>query len=255
MTTTAGNSPGSTTRPAVSQKIVDELADSPLSVESLQAVMPKRQRHNITQKLVDELNQMVADPEARDHFRENLMGFSSVMADPNLKITSYIFAVKYVSYKLMGDTNEKAWIKTFPERHKRLIRLKKSAGHIRSTVSSFHKTKLVQILLEQSLIKPYVYNQDLYQDALNVQAMLMRTASSEKVRSDAANSLLIALKQPEAAKINIDVAVKEDDSIRELREATLALARQQRLAIEAGSLQAKDVAESKLIQGESVRID
>ena len=92
----------------------------------------------------------------------------------------------------------------------------------------------------------YVLNQDLYQKALNVQAELMITAKSEKVRSDAANSLLTHLKMPETQKVELDIGVKEDGSIAALRATTLELARQQRLMVEAGALNAQQVAHSKL---------
>jgi hypothetical protein len=45
-----------------------------LTVESLKGVMPKRQKHNINKALVDELNLIVTEPEARDSFRDNLLG-------------------------------------------------------------------------------------------------------------------------------------------------------------------------------------
>ena len=101
--------------------------------------------------------------------------------------------------------------------------------------------------MEQTLIPSYVLNQDLYQKALNVQAELMLTAKSEKVRSDAANSLLTQLKMPEVNKVQLDVNVKEDGSIAALRESTLELVRQQRLMVEAGAMNAQEVAHSKLV--------
>jgi hypothetical protein len=104
--------------------------------------------------------------------------------------------------------------------------------------------------MKQTLIPSWVVNQDLYQKALNVQAELMMTARSEKVRSDAANSLLNQLKMPETAKVELDVKVQEDQSINELREATLALARRQREMIESGAMTAGEVAESKVVRGE-----
>jgi hypothetical protein len=101
--------------------------------------------------------------------------------------------------------------------------------------------------MEQTLIPSYVLNQDLYQKALNVQAELMLTAKSEKVRSDAANSLLTQLKMPETQKVELSVGIKEDGSIAALRASTLELSRQQRLMMEAGAMNAQEVAHTKLI--------
>jgi hypothetical protein len=224
--------------------------DVVLTVESLKGVMPKRQKHNINQHLVDELNKLVVDPEAREGFRENLLGYTSVLSDPNVKLNDYVQAVKYVSYKLLGYTNQESWMKTFPVRYQRLIDLGKTDGFIRSTVACYNRGKLVNTILEQTMVPSYVLNQDLYQKALNVQLGLMTSAESEKVRTEAANSLLVHLKQPETTKLTLDVNVTQDDSIKELRDATVALADVQRKAIEQGLNTAAEVAKSKLIPAE-----
>jgi hypothetical protein len=100
-----------------------------------------------------------------------------------------------------------------------------------------------------------VLNQDLYQKALNVQADLMISAHSEKVRCEAANSLLTHLKMPEVKKVELDIGVKEDGSIAALRATTLELARQQRLMMESGAMNAQEVAHGKLlIEGIAERV-
>jgi hypothetical protein len=66
---------------------------------------------------------------------------------------------------------------------------------------------------------------------------------------------LTHLKQPEATKISLDVQVKEDDSVKELREATLELVAQQRQMIQSGAMNAREVAEGKLITGDFKRIE
>ena len=92
----------------------------------------------------------------------------------------------------------------------------------------------------------------MFQKALNVQADLMVNANSEKVRSDAANSLLTHLKRPEVTKIELDVGLKEDKTIDGLRQATMALAASQRDMIKSGMMNAKEVAHSQIIEGEVV---
>jgi len=110
------------------------------------------------------------------------------------------------------------------------------------------------LLLEQSMIPTWVVNADMYQKAINVQAQLMITAKSEKVRTDAANSLLTHLKQPETVKMKLDVEVKQDDSINELRRAVTDLAIAQKEAIQVGVTDATRIAKAKIISGESERI-
>ena len=229
---------------------------STLTVETLKATMPKRMRANITQPLVDKLNKLVTDPDERVHFRENLLSYTHVLQDPNVKLEAYIHAVRYVSYKLMGMTNQEAWIKTFPDRYQRILNDGKSDAHLRATVSGYNKNKIVATVYEQALIPVHVLNADVFQKAVTTQAELMTNPNvSDKVRSDAANSLMTHLKPPEARKLNLDVAIAEDDSLRELRHAVTDLARAQKLAIEAGVEDAQRIAESKLINGESERID
>lgn len=164
----------------------------------------------------------------------------------------HISAVKYVSHKLMGATNIEAYSKTFPDKMQRFAAHGVAAKDIASYVTAYNKSKLVNLIFEQTLIPSYVLNQDLYQKALNVQAELMVSANSEKVRCDAANSLLAHLKMPETQKVELEIGVKEDSAIAALRATTMELARQQRLMLEAGAMNAQEVAHSRLvIEGEA----
>lgn len=221
-----------------------------LSLEQLKSVMPTRQKQNVTQSLVDELNQLMVEPEYREHFRENIISYADVLQDPNTTMDGYIRAVKYVSYKLMGFTNQESWIKTFPERHKRLCDENKPEAYLRSLVCAYNKGQVVNKILEQTLVPTWVLNADLFQKALNTQAVLMTGAKSEKVRVEAANSLLSHLKRPEAAKLELDIAVKQDESVSKLTKAMGELAIKQREAIASGLMSAQEVAEAMIIEGE-----
>lgn len=226
-----------------------------LTLEQVKQAMPARQRKNITQGLVDTLNEVSGDENYRDVYRENLIGFANVLEDPNLTMPKYIAAVKYVSYKMMGMTNEKAWQFSHPERYKKCLQDKREPSYIRSVVCAYNKGKMVQQMLTQAMVPVWILNQDKVQEAINVQAHLMLTAKSEKVRSDAANSLLTHLKQPEATKVQLDVAVKQDESIGELRRAMIELAAEQRKALQAGVVNATELGSSKLIEGEAERVE
>jgi hypothetical protein len=89
-----------------------------------------------------------------------------------------------------------------------------------------------------------------FQKAINVQAYLMVNANSEKVRTDAANSLLNHLKKPETSKIQLDIGFKEDKTLEDLRATTQALVDQQRRLLEERVINAKDVAESSILPKE-----
>ena len=100
---------------------------------------------------------------------------------------------------------------------------------------------------EQTLIPTHVLNADIFQKAINTQAYLMNNANSEKVRTDAANSLLNHLKKPEASKIQLDISYKEDKTLEDLRASTQALVDIQRRMLEEKVVDAKYVAESVII--------
>jgi hypothetical protein len=231
----------------------DGVAD--LTLDQLRSVMPKRQKSNITQRFVDDLNGVTSDPEVRDQFRQNLLGYTDVLQDANFTLPGYVQAIKYVSYRLLGYPNNECWIKTFPDRYQKLLDKGVEAQYIHSVVGAYNKGQMVQKILGQSMIPTYILNQDVYQQAINVQTQLMLSAKSEKVRTDAANSLLSHLRQPDETKISLDVQVKEDDSVKELRIATLELVAQQKLMISSGAMNAKEVAEGVLIAGDFKRLE
>ena len=217
-----------------------------LTVDQFRHALPDKVKKSVNQELIDQINGTLADPEMYESYRDNLVSYTSVMADGRFKISNYVEAVKYVSHKLMGCTNIDAYIKTFPVKYDRFVQQGVAPKDIASYVTAYNKSKLVNLIFEQTLIPSYVLNQDLYQKALNVQAELMIISKSDKVRCDAANSLLTHLKMPEKQKIELEIGVKEDGSIAALRASTLALARQQRLMVEAGAMNAQQVAHSKL---------
>ena len=219
----------------------------PLTVDQFRQALPDKVKKSVSQELIDQINTTLAEPELFEAYRDNLLSYSKVMADGRFKVDQYISAVKYVSHKLMGSTNIDAYSKTFPDKIQRFVTQGVASKDIASYVTAYNKSKLVNLIFEQTLIPTYVLNQDLFQRALNVQADLMTNANSEKVRCDAANSLLSHLKMPETQKVELDISVKEDSAIAALRETTLALARQQRMMLEAGAMNAQEVAHSRLI--------
>ena len=219
-----------------------------LTVEQFKVALPDKVKKSVNQELIDQINTTLNDPDMYEAYRDNLLSYTRVMNDGRFKIGDYVNAVKYVSHKLMGASNIEAYTKTFPDKYQRFIQQGVSSKDIASYVTAYNKSKLVNLIFEQTLIPSYVLNQDLYQKALNVQAELMLdTGISPKVRSDAANSLLTHLKMPETQKVELDLNVKEDSSIAALRATTLELARQQRLMVEAGAMNAQEIAHGKLL--------
>jgi len=218
-----------------------------LTLDEFKSALPDKIKKSVNQQLIDQVNTTLSEPELYESYRDNLVSYASVMQDGKFKITNYLAAVKYVSHKLMGRTNLASYSNTFPDKIIRFAAEGVASKDIASYVSAYNKSKLVNLIYEQTMIPFHVLNQDMYQKALNTQAELMLGANSEKVRSDAANSLLTHLKPPEATKIELDIGIKKDSSIDALRQATMGLVAQQRTALQAGAFNAQEVAHSVVV--------
>lgn len=221
---------------------------SDLSIELLRKSLPNKYKHSLSQELLDNINTTLADPELYEHYRNNFVSYLSVLNDGNYKITDYLSAVKYCTHKLMGNSNLDSYIKTFPDRYKDLLNRGATAKDISSFVSAYNKGKLVNAIMEQSIIPSWIINQDLHQKAINVLAELMMTANSEKVRADSANSLLVHLKPPEVKKVELDIGVKSNKDIDDMRSLLAELSAKQKQLIETGMVSVNEVAHTKLIQ-------
>lgn len=218
-----------------------------LTVQQLQDAMPTQIKGKVTEVLVEKVNTLALDDEFKEHYRNNLISYTSVMQDGKFTIDQYLSAVRYVSFKLMGNTNIKSYMRTFPDKYTNFKSKGVKDKDIASYVTAYNKSKLVNLIFEQTIIPTHVLNADLFQNALNTQADLMMNASSEKVRSDAANSLLIHLKAPENKKLEIEVSHKESSVIEDLRRATQEHAKVLRQGITSGQSSVKEVAQANLV--------
>ena len=224
-----------------------------LTKELVERAVPATLKSSITQELVDRVNASVADPIVAEQIRENFIHYVSVLKEGKFKTEDYLSAVMYVSFKLMGDSNGDAYMKTFPERYQDLLARGVSPKDRAAYVAAYARGKLVNLVLEQSMVPTYVLNQHMFQEALNTQYELMQTATSEKVRTEAANSILTHLKRPEVAKSQIDINLKDSSGMTEMKEAMRKLASQQQLAIGQGHT-ARDIAAEPIIDAEYVEV-
>ena len=218
-----------------------------LTVDTMQRCLPANFKARLNEESVARVNAALTDEDTREMLKDNILGFSSVLTSPHYSLDEYVNAVRYVSYQMMGDTNVRAWAKVFPDRYARLVAKDTEAKDINAHVRHYNLTKLVNEVREQSLIPSYILNADVFQKAINTQARLMATAKSEMVQMQAANSLLTHLKAPEVKKIELDIGVKENSELAELREVTAALAKQQLANIQSGMATAKDIAHQEIL--------
>ena len=225
-----------------------------LTTMELTEALPKQIRGRVSQEMVDVINGLVQDPEMREVYRENIISYTNVLDKGKFKLSSYLDAVRYVSFKLTGETNIKSYIKTFPAKYSDFKNKGVSDADIAKYVCAYNKSKLVNLIWEQSMVPFHVLNQDARQKALNTQIELMQNAQSEKVRSDAANSVLTHTAAPTTAKVELDLGVSDTNgALADLREVTANLALQQKQLLDTRSMTAKEVAhQSIVIEGEVI---
>lgn len=211
-----------------------------LTIQEVITAVPATLKASVNQSLVDMLNQLQHDPMVAECIRENFISYASVIRDGKYKMQDYLNAVTYVAFKSMDYSNHDAWCATFPQRHAALVAAGKSKKEMSSHVSMYAKGQLVNKVLDQSLIEPWLLNRDLQQKAINHLATLMTTASSEKVQCDAAIGLATLLQKPKAVGPLINIEVNENSGMNELTATLEKMAIQQQQLIAQG-VQIKDI--------------
>lgn len=206
-----------------------------LTVDTVVRALPPTLRGSVDQALVDKINNIVTDPLIAEQVRENFISYTSVLQDGRFKTEDYLHAVTYVSFKLMGMSNKDAYFRTFPARYQALVAKGTSDKDISAYVAAYAKGKLVNLIMEQSLVPTWVLNQDIYQKAINTQAHLMVNANSEMVRTQAANSILTHLAKPKEAGPLINFDMRENSGMNELRDMLKKVAEKQIEAINSGA--------------------
>ena len=217
-----------------------------LTVDQAQAAVPPHLRVCVTDELVNLVNNITTDPEAARSIRENFVSYGMVLKDGRFKTEDYVHAVAYVSYKLMGYTNREAYMRTFPQRYQILVAKGTADKDIAAYIFAYNKNKLVNLILEQTLIPTWVLNQDVYQKAINTQLELMLNAKSEKVRADAANSILTHLKRPEKQQVELNIGIRETSGMTELKDMLTVLAHRQQELITSG-VTTREIAHQRLV--------
>lgn len=225
-----------------------------LTVDQVEKALPANLKHAATQSLVDMINNATNDPIVAEQIRNNFISYTSVLKEGKFKTEEYLNAVTYVSFKLMGMSNQDAYFRTFPQRHAALVARGASSKDISSYVAAYNRGKLVNLILEQTLVPTWVLNQDLYQKALNTQADLMVNAQSEMVRTTAANSILTHLAKPKEAGPLINLDMRETSGMNEIKEMLQSLAKKQLEVIQGGGLTTREIAEQRIIEGDSNRV-
>ena len=200
-----------------------------LTIDNVRETLPAQHRQNVTEAMVDKLNNLSKDPEEARYIRDNFVTFANILQEGRYKVGDYVQAVMYVSHKIMNKTNIDAYRATFPDRYQRMIDAKKETKDIASIITAYNKGALVTKIMERAIVPTWILNQDMFQSAINTQFEIMNDLDvSPMHRVAAANSLLQHLKKPEAAaktELKIDIAM--NDGMAALEETLLRMSRKQ----------------------------
>ena len=225
-----------------------------LQLEAVKKLVPKAQRTMITQDFLDKIEASVTNSEVAEQFKENFVTYLNVLSKGKYKMDDYISAVKYVSYKLLGYSNIKAYAATFPDRYQRL----KDEGQqqIEAFVSMYARGKLVNQIFEQTMVPTYVLNAPLYQEALNELAMMIKDPDVRGMtKVKACEAILQHTKQPEVVKGELTIGIEQSDTINDLREIVENLADTHKVLLERKGMTLKQIAETNIIDAEYTEVD
>lgn len=202
-----------------------------LTLEQVKSALPPGNRNNVTQDMVNQLNALSKDPEEARYIRENFISFSQVLMEGKFRLGDYVQAIMYVSYKVMGKTNQDAYKETFPDRYAAMVAAGKPQKDVASIITAYNKGVLVTKIMERAIIPTWILNQDMFQAALQTQFEIMTDPDiNPRDRTAAANSLLTHLKKPDVHKseLKIDIAVNDgmqalEESLRRMSQVQLNL--------------------------------
>ena len=220
-----------------------------LTVPEVLSIVPRQHKSKITQEFIDTLNGMVKDPTMAEVYQKNVITYADVLKDGRFKLTDYFNAVMYVSYKMMGLGNLAAYQKVFPDKCKDMVARNMPQKDMQAYAAMFNKNKLVTLIYEQTLIPDHIMYASVRHRAIAAQANLLNS-SNEHVVQKAADSLMNHLKAPESAKISIEMGAKDSGVLSDLTNALNVLSRKQSDAIAVGSHSVKEIAHSRIIEGE-----
>ncbi len=220
-----------------------------------------RDKTTITDQLIETINMIILDePEVGHLVRENFLTYGKVLQNGKYSMDTYLNAIKFVSYKLMNMTNAEAYMHTYPERYEKLekryvgvegLTQEEFEKKVSSYVYAVAKSQLVVTILSQVQIPTKLLNMGLLQEAINVEASLMRSARSEIVREKAANTLIQYLGQEEENKIQIDAGYKKDDIIEQYEVAMKRMVEEQLDQIHKGA-DVKQIANAVTVEAEVI---
>ncbi len=236
----------------VSLDILKEPEPELLTVEGLQKIYPRKVNRETLEECIEIMNKSIVDMDfvMREHYRDNLVNVIDVIKEgERIKFADYVKAVKFCSFKMAGYTDVRAYSLTFPERIERMAKEGISNANLYVYANSYSKNKVVVEIMAKLIVPTHIMYQDYFHMAVKTQVEIMTDDSvSPKVRSDAANSLMTHLKQPEIKQAELKISTNDSGVIGSLAEALNNLSSAQKQALSSGSIKLKDISEAEIIE-------
>ena len=245
-----GFNPDAPVNPAVilGSKVVEEV-----SVEQLKQVYPTRVSPYVLSQCADIINSMSKDMDfvMGKQFRDNCLNYIDCIKKDGRGSTfeDYANAVKFATFKFAGNTDIRAYSLTFPDRIQRMADEGLPTSYLYAYAQSFAKNKSVVDVMTKMIVPTHIMYQDIFHQAVKTQAEIMMDNSvSPKIRSDAANSLMTHLKQPEVKKAELELKTTQGGVIDQLSEALNALSGKQQSMILNGDYTVTALREAEIIE-------
>ena len=220
----------------------------------MERLLPKGIGSNTATNITDMINERIVkfNPVMGEHFRDNCVSWVDCMKGTRYSAKQYLDAVTYVTHRMAGDSQIRAYTKTFPERISRMEREGISMANLSNYVGVFNSSKLVAEIYTQALVPTHIMYNDYFHKAILVQVEIMNDPKvSAKVRSDTAANLAQQLKSPEIKKAEVSISLSENDTIVQLREAMTGLAQAQKESIDKGNNLIIDISAAEIIKDDT----
>lgn len=205
------------------------------SHDDIKNLLPSKKRGLVTESMVKTINDVAADPLISEEFKKNFITHKSIITSGKYSVAEYHNAIHFVTLILLEHSDIDAYAQVFPDRYARLIARGVTRSKMSSYVSNYKGGDMIVKLLEQTMVPTYILNAPLFQEALNHSRFLMLNAKSETVQQKAADSIMVQLKAPEAAKLEVDISVNKGEVVDDYEAVMREVAKRKRDAIVAGA--------------------
>lgn len=207
-----------------SEELLREEPPKPFEVEEVKKIYPKSVSMPVIQKITDVLNAgfMGEQDFIAEFIREQMIDCMGVLGENKaFNVTQYVNAVRFVSYKHLGESTVGAFAKTFPDKIKKLEAQGVPKEHIYAYASRFARSKLVVNIEAIQKIPIHIMFKGTQYEAINTLVGIMRgepdnnnKIPSHKVRMEASLGLIRELKDPaEVGNKGITVSIPEGSTL------------------------------------------